>query len=270
MENAYDTRVVTYEHITSFPEDTFEKMVEIVRPQEGQHILDVGAGYGPVTQAILKRFPQVKIHYYLLEKSPVQLGRAIEAISKLRGEGTHDGYFHFLNHPMDQSTLPESSLDTIIGKMIIHEMPEEKQLPAVQEMCRILKPGGTFYLWQTILDDETVTFFRNLMRKKDELAGFYSMVQDRHFVTEETFYFLFEQAGFTAWKKEQEFDYHLNSRNRLASEFKNDESKLEEWHAYIQGMIEERGEAFARRIQFSINDGNLSLSLKQGIFSASK
>lgn len=267
MQNAYDTRIVTYEQITSFSEEMFEKMVQTVQPQKGQHILDVGAGYGPVTQAILKRYPHVKIHYYLVEKSPVQLERAIEAI---RDKDAHDGCFHFLNCPMDQSSLPDSNLDTIIGKMILHELPEEKQLSAVQEMYRILKPGGAFYLWQTILDEETVTFFGNLMRKKDELAGFDSMVRDRHFVTADTFFSLFREAGFTAWRQEQEFDYHLNSRYRLESEFNNDEHKLEEWHDYIVAMVEERGEAFAKRIHFSLKDGNLSLSLKQGIFSATK
>ncbi|TRX47260.1 methyltransferase domain-containing protein [Fulvivirga sp. M361] len=270
MENAYDKRIVTYEKITSFSEEMFSKMEEIVHPQEGQYILDVGAGYGAVTQAIFKRNSGANIYYSLLEKSTVQLDRAREAIRKLTDEDIREKYFRFFNCPMTDTPFPKHYFDTIIGKMILHELPSAEQSIAVSEMYRILKPGGTFYLWQTILDETTVTFFGNLMRKKDELAGYDSMTRDRHFVKERTFYSLFQQAGFGTWKKEQTFEYQLNSRYRLASEFNNDEDKLQQWHQYILEMVNERGANFANRIKFSIKDGNVSLSFKQGIFSATK
>lgn len=270
MKNSYDDRVIRYETVTNFSDEMFDELVKIVDPKDGQRILDCGAGYGPVTQALISRHPTLDVAYYLLEYSAIQLERAraeVGQLLQLLGE-TH--WTDFQQNSAAAMDYPDNHFDTIVTKMVLHELPPSDQVRMINEIYRILKPGGTFVLWQTILDDSTVQFYRNMFRKKDRLAGYESLVANRNFITQEAFFYLLENARFEGFQLARAFTYNFNSKYRLYSELQGDWAKLRELNAYLIDLIGDQEHGFSEKTGFTFQDDNVSLFFKQGVYVARK
>ncbi len=271
MKNAYDVRSVRYEKITNFTGDMFSKLVELVSPVENEHILEGGSGYAPVTRALLEKCGKADIKYHILELSKMQIERAkSELADYLKDTAYYEKNLRFYNCPLEEPPFEDNSIDKIVLKIVLHELPAPAQLTALKELSRSLKPTGKLFIWQTINNEQTINFFRRVMRRKDELAGFESMVVNRNFITEERLYDLLHTVGLKNVKKEVEFDYHFNSKFRIDDEFGGSMETLNIYNNYLLGMVDALGDDFKNKIRFSYVDNNFSFFLKQGIYSATK
>src|SRR5258705_1653844 len=85
QERGYDIRVVPYEDIHSIRPMDFDALARAVDPQDGETILDAGAGYGAVTREILIRNPRLLLRFCNLDVSGVQLERGIAELVKQFG-----------------------------------------------------------------------------------------------------------------------------------------------------------------------------------------
>jgi ubiquinone/menaquinone biosynthesis C-methylase UbiE len=270
MKNSYDDRVIRYETVTNFSDDMFDELVNLINPRDGQAILDCGAGYAPVTQAIISRHPSLDVDYCILEYSEIQLQRAkneVTQLLQLLGETKDVAYQQ--NSAADMN-YDDNSFDTVITKMVLHELPAADQVRMISEIFRVLKPGGKFILWQTILDDSTVEFYRNMFRKKDSLAGYESLVENRNFITQDAFYFLLDSARFHEYELARSFTYNFNSKYRLYSELQGDWNKLRLLNEYLVNLVTDEGEGFSEKTNFTFEDDNVSLFFKQGVYLAKK
>ncbi|GLU53572.1 class I SAM-dependent methyltransferase [Dyadobacter frigoris] len=270
MKNSYDERVIRYESVTNFSDDMFDDLVAIINPQDGEVILDCGAGYAPVTQAIIGKEPMLDIEYYILEYSIVQLQRAQIEVSELLDSIGQIRSVSYQQNSAASMDYPDNFFDKVVTKMVLHELPAGEQIKMISEIFRILKPGGKLILWQTILDDSTVHFYRNMFRKKDSLAGYDSLVENRNFITQEAFYYLLENARFEKYDLAKAFIYNFNSKYRLYSELKGDLEKLKALNTYLLEMVETEGQGFSEKTQFTFEDDNVSLFFKQGVYLAQK
>ncbi len=95
-------------------------------------VLDVGAGTGFLTEGAAKLARKV----IALDLSQSMTG---EAVSKLHGKNVE-----FKIGDVEQIPLADSSVDSVIGNMILHHCP--KPGVAVKEMARVLAPGGRLVL----------------------------------------------------------------------------------------------------------------------------
>ncbi len=95
-------------------------------------VLDVGAGTGFLTEGAAKLARKV----IALDLSQSMTD---EALSKLRGKNVE-----FRIGDVEQIPLADSSVDSVIGNMILHHCPRPKV--AVKEMARVLVPGGRLVL----------------------------------------------------------------------------------------------------------------------------
>ena len=95
-------------------------------------VLDVGAGTGFLTEGAAKLARKVVA---------LDLSRSMteEAISKLYGKNVE-----FKIGDVEQIPLADSSVDSVIGNMILHHCPRPGL--AVKEMARVLVPGGRLVL----------------------------------------------------------------------------------------------------------------------------
>jgi ubiquinone/menaquinone biosynthesis C-methylase UbiE len=268
-ENAYDKRVVTYESVTGFSGVMFEKMLETIAPQDGQHILDAGAGYAAVTQAVIKAFPTVKLDYHLLEKSIVQLERGRESVQELLGAEKFAKHTSFYHSGVEETPIESDLLDTSIAKMVIHEVRKENQAKTIAEMKRILKPGGRFIVWQTKLNDDNCHFFRAMMRRKDELSGFDSFVRDRYFLAESEFFALMNGAGFHDVKLVHDFPYAFSTRARMP-DLGHDEAKLVQLNEFILAEYERSSASLKEMLNLQVQGDDVSVSFRQAIYSGTK
>jgi hypothetical protein len=119
--------------------------------------------------------------------------------------------------------------------MGIHEVPKKVQPQIFSEVYRLLKPKGKFVVWDIMLQDETVQkLFQDIIRKKDELAGFLRLTQQRYFFTEREFLENVNNAGFTTNGQPHVISYRFSSEKRLESELQNNNLLLEQLNEYIR------------------------------------
>ena len=105
-------------------------MAALISPTDT--VLDVGAGTGFLTEGAAKLARKV----IALDLSQSMTG---QAISKLHGKNVE-----FKIGGVEQIPLTDSSVDSVIGNMILHHCP--KPGVAVKEMARVLVPGGRLVL----------------------------------------------------------------------------------------------------------------------------
>jgi len=270
MPKGYDTRVVVYEKIHSLTPEMFDKLVLTIAPKDGDKIMDVGAGYGAVTREIIARNPNLDIDYCLLEKSNVQIERAKRELKNCVSLNFFEQKIQFSNFDVLSHQLEYEQFDKIAAKSFIHEIPHAEKLHSLRELHKLLKPKGKLVIWQYCLTDEDGDFFRNLMRMKDEIAGFDELVFVRDFLNEAELLDLLREAGFVHIQREHIFDYNLHTKLRLDTEFNSDIAKLRMWNEALIKQLDSCDNDFVKNVKISFNDDNLHLCFKQAIYSAYK
>lgn len=254
-ENSYEKRVVSYEKIHSIDEKDFEALVSIVSPQNGEVVLDACCGYGSVSknldQTIKKNNLDTKI--VLLDSSDLQIQRAKENL----GEEN----FEFVHSDARETPFPENYFDTVVNKMGLHEVGKEDQEKMLKEFYRIIKPGGKIVIWELALDNETQPLFSKIIMKKDELAGFDSLVRNRHFPKKEETISLLTEVGFQDAKVEHDVFPTLSIRNRKEEFVSADRLKVLQEKGFLEESdeieLEKLAEEKIQKLRQYINE-NLS------------
>ena len=98
--------------------------------------------------------------------------------------------------------------------MGFHEVNKADQEKMAEEFYRIIKPGGKLVVWELSLDQQTQPIFSAIIRKKDELSGFGSLVRNRYFPTETDTSTLLSRVGFSPVTVEHHIQPTLSIRNR--------------------------------------------------------
>jgi len=111
-----------------YGEEVRDAVLHAARISPDDTVLDVGAGTGFLTEAAA-----------MIARKVIALdfsrGMSDEAIAKL-GKGKVE--FRIGN--VERMQLPDSSVNVVIGNMVLHHCPHPKK--AIAEMSRVLKPGG--------------------------------------------------------------------------------------------------------------------------------
>ena len=111
-----------------YGEEVRDAVLNAARISPDDTVLDVGAGTGFLTEAAA-----------MIARKVIALdfsrGMSDEAIAKL-GKGKVE--FRIGN--VERMQFPDSSVNVVIGNMVLHHCPHPKA--AVAEMSRVLKPGG--------------------------------------------------------------------------------------------------------------------------------
>lgn len=205
----FDYRIVEYEKIHKIKDEYFEELVDAVDPKPGETILGGMDGYGSVSKWVLKRAEEkgFKPEIFTLDESETQIDRARKNIPDIDEQ-------HIIKADIRDTGFAEGKFDSVVIKMGVHEVPKEEQEKLFAEIYRILKAGGKFVIWELALDEETQKVFQDIIRKKDELAGFDKLVKNRYFPRHEELRELFEKAGFTDVRDHYEIFYEPSTLGR--------------------------------------------------------
>lgn len=205
----FDYRIVEYEKIHKIKAEYFESLIDAVDPKPGEVILDGMDGYGSVAKWIIKRTKEqgFKPEIFTLDESAVQIERARKNIPDIDEH-------HTVKADIRKTRFPNEKFDSVVIKMGIHEVLKEEQVKIFSEIFRILKSGGKFVVWELALDKDNQKIFQDIIRKKDELAGFDSLVKNRYFPRHEELRELFTQAGFSDIRDHYEIFYEPSTFER--------------------------------------------------------
>ena len=282
--NSYQKRIVSYEKIHSIDENDFESLVSIVNPENRQIILDACCGYGAVSKRLLQTIEKNNLDtkIVLLDSSELQLSRAKENLKEQN--------IDFVLSDARQTPFPENHFDTVVNKMGLHEVDKESQEQMLKEFYRIIKPGGKIVIWELALDEKTQPIFSEIIKRKDELAGFDSLVRNRHFPKKEEVISELQNSGFKNAKVEHDVFPTLSIRNRK-EEFvsadrlkvledkgfleesdeieleKTAEEKIEKLREFVRGKLSEEEKYLMNYIE---TENDTILSASKAIFSAFK
>ena len=145
---------------------------QLVGPPLGSHIVDLGTGPGLILPMLRERHPDARIT--ALEVQPEMLVMAREQAALADAELIEAD----LAEPLP---LPDASADVVNAVMVFHEL--EYAPPLLDEIARVLKPGGTMVLYdwvkwplRTYLADQEMTpellqhFREHCLFSADDLA----------------------------------------------------------------------------------------------------
>lgn len=237
-KKGFDDRIVRYEKIHKIRDEYYQALVNAIDPREGEVIFEGCAGYADVSKHITEatRDFENKPEIYLMDESLVQMQRAREEL-QLPAD-------HMLLGDIRQTGMPAETFDKAVIKMGVHELPKEEQPKVFTEMNRLLKPDGKFVIWELSLNEGAQRAFQDIIRKKDELAGFDLMVKNRYFQRHDELQQLFEDAGFREVKDEYKIRYTFDPQGRFDELISRDRQELLE----EKGTLSENDEEELRRL----------------------
>ena len=103
-----------------------------------QRVLDVGCGTGSLAILIKKQYPTIDV--VALDPDPKALERARRKTNRAGVSIRFDRGFASALGYADQT------FDRVLSSMMFHHLPDDDRLPALQEIRRVLKPGGRLEL----------------------------------------------------------------------------------------------------------------------------
>ena len=154
-----------FPHVDSYPsrrrlEGVYKAFMKNV---EGLTILDYGCGRGDMALDYLRN-GAAKV--CAIDISPVYVA---DGESRVIAEGFAPERFDFQVMDAHKMTFPDNSFDIVAGWSILHHLDADT---AMNEIHRVLKPGGRVLLWEPLLDHPLLKLFRFLTpdaRTEDEL-----------------------------------------------------------------------------------------------------
>jgi ubiquinone/menaquinone biosynthesis C-methylase UbiE len=263
QEYGFDRRVVRYEEIHSISEADYDALVKAIDIHPNIRLLDCGSGYGAVIREIFKRHDMIH-PVMLLDISTVQTSRAKEELKPFSQKR------NFIRGNIIHAPFKDNDFDRIVASMVIHEIPRKLQLAALKEIYRILVKGGKFIIMDLFLTPDTQQFFQDVIRKKDEIAGYSQLVQRRYFLQEDEWSSLFRETGFRNFQVHYYVKYKLITQRRLGPEFGGDLTRLHTWETYIRERAKTVPSSTLRAIRYEDNGTGISFYPPKAMFSVEK
>ena len=268
--NDYEIRDVNYDIIHGETIENFKSLINILNIQPGEKMLDLGGGYGSVLEKIVQVKDVFPFHYDLLDGGQHQLNKGKQRHQKLLQTGRPGPEIRYLHQNAVELNLSANYYDVVLCKMFIHEIPEINKQKVFDNIYSVIKPGGRVVIWAPDLNNEDKDFYSKVIFQKDKLAGFESLLKNRHFSLSSEICTYLNNSGFKNAEKLHAFFYDLHTVNRLKEEFANDESKLLMWNDYILKLSKELSEENRKKMLISIQNTNIHLRFNRAIFKAVK
>ena len=112
-----------------------EKALRLARLSSGESVLDIGCGTGTLAIAAKRRVGESGMACGV-DASPQMLARAVKKARKA-GLGVD-----FRNAAVEALPFRDSQFDVVLSTLMLHHLPGKVREQCVQEIRRVLKPGG--------------------------------------------------------------------------------------------------------------------------------
>lgn len=163
--------------------------------------LEVGCGTGRFATFVKDNYPALDLT--LTDLSPFYLQEArnnIKYWKKMRApslslSGVDGNGTTFIQTPAENLDIPSESMDVVYSVYLFHEIPKEVQDKAAAEMARVLKPGGTLVLTDSVQLGDRATMDETLGNFGDFNEPFFRAYIERNLGS------LFESVGLVCDRK---------------------------------------------------------------------
>lgn len=117
---------------------SYRMLMDAAGVQSGDRALDVGCGPGYFARMLARAVGP--------EGSVVGIDAAPEMIEYASRKARRLPNCRFQAGTAEALAFPDASLNVVVSSLMLHHLPDEVRLPAVIEMKRVLRPGGTLLL----------------------------------------------------------------------------------------------------------------------------
>jgi ubiquinone/menaquinone biosynthesis C-methylase UbiE len=117
---------------------SYRSLMEAAGVQSGDRALDIGCGPGYFARRLAEAVGPMG--------SVVGVDAAPEMIEYASRKARRVSNCRFQPGTAEALALPDASFDVVLSSLMMHHLPNEVRLPAVREMKRVLRPGGTLLL----------------------------------------------------------------------------------------------------------------------------
>ena len=261
----WERRCVDFDKIHGDSSEAFQSLISSLGLESGMVIGDLMCGYGEVSRKILEYclMNRLSVKCFLLEKYHVQMQRTHKYLAP------YEKRFSVERKIQDIHDLSmKSTLDRAVIKMGLHELPKVKQEKAIRDIYLALKPRGAIYVWECMGQSLPITAaFREVVRKKDELAGLTSLVRERYFAHEDEIHESLEKAGFLNIKTMYQGEFKYVTKVIAQADLNDDDGKLSYWNCWLR---ENLSSDVKQTIRFNDAGDSISMSFVKKIISANK
>ena len=120
-------------------EDQFrQQLVERMRIEPGQRVLDIGCGTGTLLLQIKTREPTAEVVGLDPDRSILQIARRTAAVAGA-SISFEVGFGDRLPHP-------DGSFDHVVSTLAFHHLTRQEKREALSEAFRVLRPGGRIHI----------------------------------------------------------------------------------------------------------------------------
>ncbi len=143
---------------------TRERLREVMRPESGERILEIGPGTGYYTLDIAEWVgPQGKVEIFDLQQ---------EFLDHTVGRAAERGLANVIPTQGDATALPyeDGSMDAVVLTAVLGEIPDP--VAALREIARVLKPSGRLIVGE-LFGDPHFTTLASLKRQAAEAGLLY-------------------------------------------------------------------------------------------------
>lgn len=263
--NDWDRRIVNFDKIHGSSREAFTELLKSLKLKTGMKIGDLMCGYGDVSYHLLEECKRksISIETTLLDSSEVQLENSIQNLQQYNKNGSK--IVRVLGDARTQR-FDASSLDAIVIKMGLHEVLFEDQQTILNNCFASLKKEGRLYIWESFgLDEESNEYFKEIIRKKDELAGFKEMAKNRYFPNRQEIIKSMKGVGLSNIQEIYSGDFNICPLYLV--DLKNDRKKINEFNSYVRNLLPER---IKKEIHFENWEGYVQMTFAKSIFVGTK
>ena len=120
-----------------------------------RHVLEIGCSVGQLTCALKDRFPQADI-------TGIDISAPMVRYAHWRAK-QRNTEVHYEQMAAEDLQFPDHHFDMVVAHILFHEIPIEIISQTINEVFRVLRPGGTFVLWDFPTATEQNPSFANFM-----------------------------------------------------------------------------------------------------------
>ena len=135
--NVFNCWAATYDWLlpSVFYQAVHQRLLEYVRLPKDPHILDLGCGTGKLLNRLATHYSQL---------TGIGLDFSPEMLNQARQKSVDPERLHYVQGKTDQIPYPENQFDAVFCSISFLHYPDA--IAVMQEIYRVLKPGGMFYL----------------------------------------------------------------------------------------------------------------------------
>lgn len=129
-----------YDKLTFTEKSRFRrKQIALIAPREGENVLDVGCGTG-ILSVLSKMAVGEAGRVCGIDIAPKMIARARKKATKFKLD------IDFKSASVTDLPFPDGTFDVVISSLMFHHLPPAAKRGGLQEIIRVLKQGGRFFL----------------------------------------------------------------------------------------------------------------------------